>query len=232
MSSRYTLTAPTDILAIRFGVDATDSYKPRHNVSPAQLMPVMTMESPNGFSFFYWGFISKWANSKSISERLYTTRAEQINEKISLKSTLMERRCIIPADGFYEWKKVSKKGRVPYYFYEKDHQPFSIAGLWEEFEDDEGEQQHSFSMLTCAANQLIADCSDRMPAILDKSFEKKWLESKTTFDELIEMLKPFPASGMQRHSVSPKVNDEQVEGPELISPSAPSDQYGNYTLFD
>jgi putative SOS response-associated peptidase YedK len=232
MSSRYTLGKTSDVAAKRFKADVTDSYEQRYNIAPTQLAPVMTSDSPKGFSFFYWGLITKWANNKSLSERLYITRAEQIPEKASARTALMERRCLIPADGFYEWKKVSKKGLIPYYFFEKQHEPFSMAGLWEEFEDEDGEQMHSFMLITCAANQLVAEASDRMPAMLDRSMESAWLDKSTPYEELLKMLKPFPALQMQRHPVSPKVNNIKIDGPELILPAPPSDQFGNYTLFD
>lgn len=232
MSSRYTLGKPAEEIAKRFNVDVTDGYQPRFNISPTQLLPVITSESPKGFSFFYWGLISKWANNKSLSEKLYTTRAEQIPEKASAKNALTERRCIIPADGFYEWKRVGKKSLVPYYFFEKQHQPLAIAGMWEEFEDEEGEQLHSFTMITCEANQLVAEAADRMPAILDKAAEKAWLDPKSTYEEVFAMLKPFPALQMQRHAVSSRVNNEKHDAPDLILPAPASDQFGNYTLFD
>jgi putative SOS response-associated peptidase YedK len=232
MSSRYTLSKPPEEVARRFKADVTDSYEPRFNIAPTQLAPVITSDSPKGFSFFYWGLISKWANNKSISERLYITRAEQIPEKASAKTALMERRCLIPADGFYDWKKVSKKGQVPYYFFEKQHQPFAMAGLWEDFDDHEGEQMHSFTLITCAANQLVMEASDRMPVMIEKSRESAWLNKATPFGELVSMLTPFPALQMQRHPVSSRVNNIKYDAPDLISPAAPSDQFGNYTLFD
>lgn len=232
MSSRYTLTAPPEQLAKRFGVDVTPGYQPRYNIAPSQLVPVITSDAPKGFSFFYWGLISLWANNKSLSEKLYSTRAEQLSEKLSLRNALAERRCVIPADGFYEWKKVSKKGRVPYYYFEKGHQPFAIAGLWEEFEDQEGEQNHAFTMITCPANQLVAEASDRMPAILDKAAEKVWLDAGSSAEQLLPLLKPFPPLQMQRHPVSTRVNYEKFDDSSLIVPAPPSDQFGNYTLFD
>ncbi len=232
MSSRYTLGKTAEEVSKRFKVDVTDSFEQRFNIAPTQLVPVITSDSPKGFSFFYWGLITKWANNKSLSEKLYITREEQISEKSSARTALLERRCIIPADGFYLWKKISKKSLVPYYYFEKQHQPFSMVGLWEEFEDDEGEQMHSFTLITCAANQLVAESSDRMPVILDKAKEAAWLDKSTPFDDLLSMLSPFPALQMQRHAVSSKVNNEKNEGPELIIPAAPSDQFGNYTLFD
>ena len=231
MSSRYTISASAESITKRFGVDATPAYKRRFNIAPTQLTPVITNESPRGFSFFYWGLISNLANNKSLSERLYITRAENIPEKLSFQNALRERRCIIPADGFYEWKKVSKKGMVPYYYYLKSREPFGMAGLWEEFENEEGESVHAFTLISCLANDLVKESNERMPVILENELFEKWLDKQTPLEELIAMLTTFPALKMERHSVSHKINSLNFDDPSLIAPAPASDQFGNYTLF-
>ncbi len=231
MISRYTISASSDALSKKFGVDTTPAYQRRFNIAPTQLSPVITNESPKGLSFFYWGLISNLANNKTISEKLYLTRAESIPDKLSLHSALQERRCVVPADGFYEWKKVSKKGLVPYYYFVKNHEPFGMAGLWEEFENDEGTPVHSFTILTCVANELVKESTDRMPVILQKEMLGSWLNGQTSFDELVGMLKPYPALQMERYSVSHKINSLSFDDPSLIAPAPASDQFGNYTLF-
>lgn len=231
MSSRYTIGVPSENIAKRFEADPTPAYRQRFNVAPTQLSPVITNESPKGFSFFYWGLISNLANNKTISERLYTTRAESISDKLSLQTALRERRCIIPADGFYEWKKVSKRGLVPYYYFLKNREPFGIAGLWEEFESEEEEIVHSFTMITCLANELVKESADRMPVILEKNQQKLWLDAKTPEEELLAMLRPYPALKMDRHAVSHRINSLNFDDPSLVAPAPATDQFGNYTLF-
>ena len=129
MPERYTLTTAPEQLGIRFKADLHNAYQPSYNAGPAQLHPVITALSPEGFSFFYFGTIPGWAGNKSISTRLLEVNAKDLMHKPSLKKLLQTQRCLIPADGFFIWKKVGKKSRVPYRFVMKDRGVFAIAGL-------------------------------------------------------------------------------------------------------
>lgn len=232
MCGRYTISAGPQIIADRFGVDVPGGYKSRFNAAPSQLLPVITAEQPEGLSFFYWGLIPSWSKNKSISTKLINARAETLAEKASFRTALKNRRCIVPADGFYEWKRVSKKGRVPNWFFLADRSLFSFAGLWEEFENEEGEMMHTFTIITTEANDMLAEVHDRMPVILNKKEEKIWLNPQEEIENATSILNPYPAGKMGNHPVSSEVNQVTKDSPLMIRPAPAADQFGNYTLFD
>ncbi len=232
MSSRYTLTCPPQTLEKRFSVDVTNGYKPIYNASPTQLLPVITNEDKKGFSFFYWGVTPKMANDKTISAKLYNASSAELINKASYRNALQSRRCIVPVDGYYEWKRISKKGRTPYWIHMAGQVIFSLAGLWDEYEDGEGETHHTFRIITVPNNNLIDTPNPEMPAILEEATEKDWLNTEASIEDLITLLKPFPADNMKSHSVSSKVNDPQVNSEDLIRHVPPADQFGNYSLFN
>jgi putative SOS response-associated peptidase YedK len=129
-------------------IRASGIYTTRYNAAPTQLLPVITHESPEGFSFFYWGSAPQWAKNKTLAERIINTRAELIQDKPVFKKSLMRSRCIIPADGFYAWKKVGKKTSIPWRFVLKSKKIASFAGIWEEYDDSEGQAYHTFTLIT------------------------------------------------------------------------------------
>lgn len=230
MFSRYTLTLSADETARQLGVEVPDAYSPSYNAAPSHLLPVVTNDSPRGLSFFYWGAPPAWANKKPLGEKIINTRAEAITEKSVLKKKLREQRCVIPADGFYEWKRVAKRTTIPYRFTLKDKSLFAFAGLWEEYEDEQGEMHHTFSVITVAANQLHLSFNERMPAILTPDRAKQWLLNSAE-DLLLSELHPFTGE-LDFYSVSQQINSSEKNSRLLILPAPPADQYGNLTLFD
>lgn len=232
MCGRYTLITEATELAGRFEVDVTKNYDKLYNAAPSELLPVITSANRGGFSFFYWGLIPGWSNNKSISLKLINARAETIMEKPSFKTALSQRRCLVPADGFYEWKRVSKKGKVPYRFMINNNEPFAFAGLWDEFEDDKGEMMHTFTIITTEPNDVTKEVHDRMPAILTQEAEKLWLDESASDIDLLDVLRPYPAEKMGTYPVSSKVNNAKYKGADSIASSSPVDQFGNYSLFD
>src|SRR6188768_223897 len=178
MIDRYSITASSAKLAERFSVDVPDFHKPRYNASPTQLLPVITATAPGGISTFYWGTSPEWAKNKTLGEKIINVRAETILEKPALTRAMMKTRCLVPADGFYTWKKTGKKTFIPYRFIATDQEVFSFPGLWEEYEDTDGNEFHTFSIITTNANSLVATVQDRMPVMLDKKSEAVWLNSE------------------------------------------------------
>jgi putative SOS response-associated peptidase YedK len=231
MCGRYSLNKSKIQLEERFQAEILGDFKPRYNIAPTQLLPVITSDSPKGFSFFYWGITPDFAKNKPVSQKLINAKAETINEKISFKASFEKRRCLIPADGFYEWKKLGKKTKVPYRFTLADEGLFAFAGIWEEYESEEGEIKHTFLILTTAPNPLVGEVHDRMPVILNKNDEKKWLDNYSSESQLLEMLKSYPADSMLSYSVSPLVNNVANDVPSVLRKTSPMDQFGNYTLF-
>ncbi|CAN5227803.1 SOS response-associated peptidase [soil metagenome] len=230
MINRYSLTATADMVARRFLVDVPEGYQSQFNAAPSHLLPVITQDSPQGISFFYWGTSPAWANKKPLGEKIINTRVELLAEKSVLRKKLIEKRCILPADGFYQWKKAGKKTSIPYRFTLKDKDLFSIAGLWEEYDDEAGNMFHTFTMITAESNQFVLPVAERMPVILNPASEKLWLAS---WDEKeLHNILAEPSPVLEFYSVSPLVNNPEKNDRLVIIPAPPADQFGNLTLFD
>jgi putative SOS response-associated peptidase YedK len=231
MIERYSITTSAKDIRERFSVDVPDYYKPHYNAAPTQLLPVITTGS-KGISLFYWGLPPDWAKNKSVSEKVINLKAESLREKPSLRRAMLKKRCIIPADGFYAWKKIGKKTMVPYRFVLEQKQLFSFAGVWEDFEDNEGEDNHTFMLLTTPANDIVKTVSDRMPLLLTKESEQVWLDENTDEGVLTNQLNAAPMGGLTCYTVSPRISTSTIDVPSLIIPTPPADQHGNLTLFD
>ncbi len=231
MCGRYSLSKSKIDLEERFQAEMLADFKPRYNIAPTQLVPVITSESPKGFSFFYWGITPDFGQNKPVAQKLINAKAETVNEKISFKSSFQRRRCLVPADGFFEWKKLGKKTKIPYRFTLRDEDIFSFAGIWEEYETVTGESQHTFLILTTSPNEVVEEVHDRMPVILNREQEKKWLDNYSSESDLMKLLNPYPSELMMSFTVSPLVNSVQNDSPGIIRRTSPMDQFGNYTLF-
>lgn len=231
MIERYTITASSSAIADRYAVDVPDFYAAHYNAAPTQLLPVITSDNPDGISTFYWGNTPEWAKNKTLSEKVINSKAEIIHEKPALKRAMMSTRCIIPADGFYGWKKIGKKTQVPYRFVFPQKEIFSIAGIWEEFENENGESIHTFMMLTIPSNEFACVVQERMPLILDAENEKIWLAKTSSESALLPLIKS-PTVVLNCYTVSPRINERNLDVPSLIIPTPAADQFGNLTLFD
>ncbi len=231
MCGRYSLSKSKIELEERFQAELLPDFSPRYNIAPTQLVPVITSQSPKGFSFFYWGITPDFGKNRPVAQKLINAKAETVSEKVSFKNSFQKRRCLIPADGFYEWKRLGKKTKIPYRFTLREDELFSFAGIWEEYESEAGEIQHTFLILTTTPNDSVSEIHDRMPVILKKEMEKKWLDPYTSEADLQAMLNPYPADLMLSYTVSPLVNSVHNDQPALIRKTSPMDQHGNYTLF-
>src|SRR4051812_25050033 len=159
MFIRYSLTCSSEDASQGFGVDVPAGYEPQYNAAPTHLLPIITQDSQKGFSFFYWGAPPSRANKKALGEKIINTRAELISEKPVLSKKIAHHRCIVPADGYYDWEKIGKKASIPYRFTLKNKGLFFIAGTWEEYEDENGETQHTFSVITTDPNPSVVHVS-------------------------------------------------------------------------
>lgn len=232
MTDRYSISASAEAIQQRFGAEILGVHEPVYNACPTALLPVITQSAPQGVSTFYWGTSPEWSKNKPLGEKIINTRAEHIVEKVQLRKALMKSRCIIPADGFFGWKKVGKKTAIPFRFICKDQELFSFAGLWEEYEDTEGAEFHTFSIITTPANTVVAGIQDRMPVILNRKSEATWLNKESREEDLNALLQAYPAEKINHYPVSPRINDIRTNVPSLLLPTPPSDQFGNLTLFD
>ena len=232
MIDRYSITASAAEISERFTVDVPEFYEAHYNASPTQLLPVVTSASADGVSLFYWGTAPDWAKNKTLGEKFVNHRAEMFAEKPMLKKALRTQRCIVPADGFYAWKKVGKKTSIPYRFVLKSKSLFSFPGLWEEFEDTEGVQIQTFAIISTPADKLVSVIQERMPIILNHQSEKIWLDRDSSEDSLMRILTASHPAEMNYYPVSPRISQKDINVPSLIVPTPPADQHGNLTLFD
>ena len=230
MSKAYTLGYSAAEIIKTFELQGKADFKPRYNLRPTQLLPVIMQGEEKGLSFFYWGTTPAFAKSKALAEKLYNIRAESIATSGLHLKALVSRKCLIPADGFYAWRQISKKSLVPYRYFSGDNTLVAFAGLWEEFDDSDGTTVHIFRIITTTANNLVGHTESRMPVIFDVKEALKWLDNDT--EEAMAMLRPFPEDEMNGFAVSPRVNNPENDDAELIQPAPPADQFGNYSLFD
>lgn len=231
MPSSYSIASSAKVIEEYFNVEVTGQYKEKYNASPTKLLPVITAENPDGLSFFYWGINPAFVKNHSVSEKLIFAPVDQILNKASLRKNLKTQRCVIIADGFYAWKSISKKEKIPYRFHLADKSPFGIAGLWDEFEDENGESVHTFMMITTKANSDVEDITDRMPAILDSDLMIDWLNESNTEESVINFITPYREKPLDRFSITPKISNPDFDSPELLKKAPPANQFGSFTLF-
>ena len=234
MCGRYTLFAPAADLEARFGADF-GGVDPSYNCAPGQSLPVITDEAPDRATRMEWGLTPSWADE---SFGLINARAETVREKRSFADAFERRRCLVPADGFYEWVDEGGAEKTPYRVAFGDDRPFAMAGLYERWEppkpettqtglgafggggDAEPESDdgpvETFTVVTTEPNEVVADLHHRMAVILDPHEEETWLRGDP--DAAADLLDPYPATDLTAHPVSTRVNSPAVDAPELIEP--------------
>ncbi len=218
MCGRFTLTYKTNELQLSLGLPDSDlDWQPRYNIAPSQPIPAILENQTKKIEFLRWGLIPGWAKDESIGNRLINARSETIMEKPSFKNAFNRRRCLILADGFFEWKRSKTKGSTsqPYYFYLENKEPFALAGIWEIWNSPDGSEIWSTTIITCEANEILQPIHERMPVIFSKETMFDWLENKPQ-QELVSMMKPFPAEKMGFHMVGKGVNSPFNDVPDCI----------------
>jgi putative SOS response-associated peptidase YedK len=218
MCGRYSISKKKGELQVRFSatVEAAGETQ-RYNVAPTQSAAIITSSEPSSVKFFRWGLIpANAANIKEIGGRYINARAETLTEKYPFARLLATNRCIVPADGFYEWQKKGNS-KIPHRFTLKDDSLFAFAGLWDEWIDrGTGEIIHSFTIITVAPNELVEPVHNRMPAILRTEHERLWLDASFPVSDAIELLQTYPAELMKRATVSSLVNSPMNDLPEVL----------------
>ncbi len=222
MCGRFTLTINQNDLKQDMGLgDFPPDWGERYNVAPSQPVAVVTDPQGRDVELMRWGLVPSWAKDISIGNRLINARAETLTEKPSFRSAFARRRCLILADGFFEWKKPEDRrgSPMPYYFQLAGRKPFAFAGLWEFWRSPEGDPLRSCTIITTQANGLVREVHERMPVMLAPDQMWDWLV-KTSQPELADMLKPFPAEKMVAYPISRMVNDPARDVPEVLLPVA------------
>jgi len=216
MCGRFQLSVKGKEISERFNTEVFDEmYKPSFNCAPTQLLPVITDASPYKMSMLHWGFIPSWTKNLRVGNKNFNCRAETINEKPSFRSAFRRQRCLVPANGFYEWKNDGTK--QAFYFHLKNESLFAMAGIWDVWRSPDGSLIHSFSVITTEANALMAPIHQRMPVILPKEIETRWIYT-TDYKQLVAYLKPYPADEMVCYPVSNRVNSVKFDDETLINP--------------
>ena len=225
MCGRYTLAQGEKIIEAIPNVTIREDLRKvmeqgRFNIAPTQeiLVAIQPTAQPE-LEVMRWGLIPHWAKDASIASKMINARAETLAEKPAFRQALEKRRCVIPADGFYEWRKNADGTKTPIYLTLKSLRGFAFAGLWETWKDRDGKTVTTCTIITTTPNALLAPIHNRMPAILSPEGVRRWLDpGPHTAEALLAELKPFPAEEMQAHAVSRAVNAATQDGPELIVP--------------
>lgn len=232
MCDRFSITVKSDILKRMFGIKEVDGFQPSYNAGPTQELSVLLSSQPDTIQQMTWGLISKWSNNKSISPKLFNLPVQQAFEKKMYQRGLRENRCIVLADGFFLWKQIGKTKRVPYYFYLSEQKPFGIAALWESYEDMDGNPSNTFIMLTRPATTQVAAYQEDMPLMLSGDTLKSWLDPEFELEEDSSQFLNSKTDKLKFHPVSPLISNLTNNHEGLIKATLPSDQHGNYTLFN
>ena len=222
MCGRFTLTVdPTEAQGPFSGYTFPQKFAPRYNIAPTQPILAIPNDDQSTADFFVWGLIPMWAKDPTIGNRLINARGETLEEKPAFRSSLKYKRCLILADGFYEWKGASgKKTKTPFFIHMKDRKPFAFAGLWDSWNSPDGSQVKSCTIITTEPNELMAIIHNRMPVILHPRDYAKWLDpAAQTPDQLKPLIKSFPADIMNAYPVSTLVNTPANDAPELVVPA-------------
>ncbi len=220
MCGRFTLAIDPDVLQEAFGLTAPlpAELAPRYNIAPSQPVAVVANGQQRKLELFSWGLIPSWAKDPKIGNRLINARAETLAEKPSFRAALKKRRCLILADGFYEWKREGK-AKTPTYIQLKDGRPFAFAGLWEVWHSPDDSLVKSCTIITTAPNALLGKIHDRMPVILPPTAYALWLSpEELPAEKTLPLLKPFAATQMKAVPVSPRVNNPAFDAPECVRP--------------
>ena len=220
MCGRFSQSKSAETIAQVFQVNNVPPLTPRYNIAPTQQIQTILQnaeQSQREFQMLHWGLIPSWAKDPKMGARMINARAETVTEKPSFRAAFKQRRCLILADGFYEWQQQEKK-KQPFYFRMNNENPFAFAGLWEHWKSGDGEVINSCTILTTEPNDLMRPVHNRMPVIIDPKDYDLWLDTEVKTPELLQpLLHPYSAEEMTAYPVSTKVNKPVNDSAELIN---------------
>jgi putative SOS response-associated peptidase YedK len=217
---RFTLTVSARVLAELFDLDELSDFTPRYNIAPTQQVPAIRATDDAGREAFdpRWGLIPSWAKDRKMASRMINARSETVASKPAFRAAVRSRRCLIPADGFYEWRKI-EAAKQPYLIRFADRRAFGFAGLWERWHEPGGGPVDSCTIITTTPNPLVEQVHDRMPVILDPADYEEWLQpEQLSADRLSDLLVPCPDEGMEAVPVSTRVNNPRNDDPACLEP--------------
>jgi putative SOS response-associated peptidase YedK len=222
MCGRFALKAPPADIAAHFDLDAVPEVAPRYNIAPTQDIlivrhPWREPEARLEAARVKWGLLPAWAKDTAMAAKLANARGETVAEKPAFRSAFRRMRCLVPADGFYEWE-ATPAGKQPWFLRLKSQAPLAFAGLWERWQGPDGAPLETATIITTDANALVRPVHDRMPVILQPADYTAWLGAKTTMEDLKALLKPLSADLMERYRVSKRMSNARNEGEECMAP--------------
>ena len=217
MCGRYRLTAKERYLRDHFGLDEDPAWAPRWNIAPTQTVAPIRQnpgEGKRSFCMLRWGLIPYWAKDASIAFKTINAMSETASEKPAFRDAIRRRRCLIPADSFYEWRRIGAREKQPYNFGMSDGPLFAFAGLWDSWRDTNGDVVETCTILTTKPNSLVESVHDRMPVILPQDIYDLWLDPRVTNPAAVaNCLKPYEAELMRKYPVSTRVNRPENDDP-------------------
>lgn len=220
MCGRYAFFSPAEAVRRTFALDDVPELEPRYNIAPTQDVPAVRAgpEGARAIAMLHWGLVPKWAKERAIGNRMINARAETLAEKPSFRDAFRKRRCLVLADGWYEWQ-VADGGKQPWFIRLEDARPLAFAGLWERWNDPaDGTMLESCAIVTTDATASIRKIHDRMPVVLPETGWDRWLDPAFSDTALLsELLRPFDAAPLEAWAVSRQVNAPKNQGPELIA---------------
>jgi putative SOS response-associated peptidase YedK len=220
MCGRFVRERSIEYIANEFGAEIGEGCEMElsYNVAPTHKVAVILKDGVKQVVGVRWGLIPPWAGAPKVASKLINARAETVATKAAFRDAFRERRCLVIADGFYEWKK-SGQMRLPVYVYLKSGRPFGFAGLWERWNSPEGEWVTTCTIITTEANDIMRPIHNRMPVILPREVEDQWLDPDTSDSVLLGLLKPYPPEAMETRQVSMLVNSTKIDSPECLRPA-------------
>ncbi|WMJ73570.1 SOS response-associated peptidase [Cytophagaceae bacterium ABcell3] len=231
MCGRYSLVQAAEKLAERYNIRNTTGCKPRYNVAPGQSMPVVCNNDPEEIKLFTWGLIPNWSVNETTGQNLINAKGEVLFSKAPFKQIAGKQRCLIPADGYYEWKKIGKE-KKPHRITLSDDSVFSFAGLWDSWENYDGKIIYTFSIVTTPANELLKELNNRMPLILKPEDESQWLDTTASPDDLGKLIQPFNGDKMSYYKSHRIVNSPDYDIPECLHVAPKLYPGETFSLFD
>ncbi|MGE5236953.1 MAG: SOS response-associated peptidase [Acidobacteriota bacterium] len=219
MCGRFTQASPGETIAELFALDDVPRLARRFNIAPTQSVSVVRARAGGGRELveMRWGLIPAWAKEVSIGSRLINARAETVADKPAFRAALRHRRCLVVADGFYEWRRLENR-KQPYHIRMADGRPFAFAGLWERWTPMNGEPVESCAIVTTEPNELLRPIHDRMPVILEPGEFGRWIDASVeNVGAVVSLLRPYQDLAMIAYPVSPRVNNPANDDPDCIT---------------
>ncbi|MGA8730778.1 MAG: SOS response-associated peptidase [Terracidiphilus sp.] len=221
MCGRFARKSTQEVLADWFGVELEDMpwFAPTYNAAPQSVQPVVRLNRDSGqreVALLRWGLVPYWAKDAKLAYTTINARAEEVAAKPAFREALKKRRCLVPADAFYEWQKLDGKTKRPHAIALRSGEPYAFAGLWEHWHPREGSPLETFTIITADANEVTEPLHDRMPVILERRDYDRWLDAGDAARPPIDLLRPYPAEKMLAWPVSNRVGNVRNDDPDLL----------------